>query len=101
MTPQRGHTGPSGQRSFATNSVATSRSEKYRMASRSVFGCFAGVFMPTVYHILVSQVRYCPNLTLTRTQYLAIVCNAGNRKPLIYTVFANRCNAQQPMTAHS
>src|SRR6266508_1329925 len=38
VPPQRGHFGPSGQRSFATNSVQTSRSEKYRIASRSVVG---------------------------------------------------------------
>jgi hypothetical protein len=42
-----------------------------------------------------------PNLTLTRTQYPAIVSNAGNRKPFIYAGFASPCNAQQPMTAHS
>jgi hypothetical protein len=42
-----------------------------------------------------------PSLTLTRTQYPAIVCNAGNGKPFAYAGFAILCNAQQPMTAHS
>jgi hypothetical protein len=42
-----------------------------------------------------------PNLILTRTQYPAIVCNAGNAKPLTHAEFANLCNAQQPLTAHS
>jgi hypothetical protein len=40
-------------------------------------------------------------LTLTRTQYPAIVGKAGNTKPFVYAVFANPCNAQQPLTAHS
>jgi hypothetical protein len=31
----------------------------------------------------------------------AIVSNTENRKPLIYAGFANLCNAQQPLTAHS
>jgi hypothetical protein len=42
-----------------------------------------------------------PSLTLTRTQYPAIVCNAGNEKPLIYAAFANPCNAQKRPAAHS
>ena len=42
-----------------------------------------------------------PSLTLTRTQYRAIVCNAGNAKPLTHAGFANPCNAQQPLTDHS
>src|SRR5829696_7091924 len=42
-----------------------------------------------------------PNLTLTRTQYAAIVGNTGNRKPLTYAGFASSCIAQQPLTAHS
>src|SRR5215204_1607201 len=42
-----------------------------------------------------------PSLTLTRTQHPAIVGNAGNRKPFVYAVCANRCNARQPLTAHS
>ena len=42
-----------------------------------------------------------PNLTLTRTQYPAILGKAGNTKPLIYAVSANLRNAQQPLTAHS
>jgi hypothetical protein len=42
-----------------------------------------------------------PSLTLTRTQYRAIVGKAGNKKALTYAGFANLCNAQQPMTAHS
>ncbi len=42
-----------------------------------------------------------PSLTLTRTQYPAIVGNRGNRKPFAYAGFANPCNAQQPLTAHS
>jgi hypothetical protein len=40
-------------------------------------------------------------LTLTRTQYPAIVGNRGNKKPLIYAGFASLCNAQQLPTAHS
>ena len=42
-----------------------------------------------------------PNLTLTRAQYPAILGKAGNTKPLIYAGFANPCNPQQPLTAHS
>jgi hypothetical protein len=42
-----------------------------------------------------------PSLTLTRTQYPAIVGKAGNRKPFVYAGFANPCNPQQPLTAHS
>jgi hypothetical protein len=42
-----------------------------------------------------------PSLTLTRTQYPAIVSNTENRKSLIYATFAILCNAQQPLTAHS
>jgi hypothetical protein len=42
-----------------------------------------------------------PSLTLTRTQYPAIVGNTGYRKPFVYAGFANPCNAQQPPTAHS
>ena len=42
-----------------------------------------------------------PNLTLTRTQYTAIVGNTGNRKPLRNAGYANPCNYQQPLTAHS
>ena len=42
-----------------------------------------------------------PSLTLTRTQYPAIVSNTENRQPLIYAEFANLCNPQQPLTAHS
>jgi hypothetical protein len=42
-----------------------------------------------------------PNLTLTRTQYPATESNTGNRKPFVYAGFANPCNAQQPLTAHS
>jgi len=40
-------------------------------------------------------------LTLTRMQYSAIVGNTGNRKSLVYAEFANPCNAQQLLTAHS
>jgi hypothetical protein len=40
-------------------------------------------------------------LTLTRTQYPAIVGNAGDRKLLIYAESASLCNTQQPMTANS
>jgi hypothetical protein len=29
------------------------------------------------------------------------VGNAGNCKPLVYAGFANQCNAQEPLTAHS
>src|SRR5215211_8443441 len=42
-----------------------------------------------------------PSLTLTRTQYPAIVCNAGNRKLLTHAEFANPCNAKKHPTAHS
>jgi hypothetical protein len=42
-----------------------------------------------------------PSLTLTRTQYPAIVGSTGNRKHLTYAGFANLCNIQQPLTAHS
>jgi hypothetical protein len=42
-----------------------------------------------------------PSLTLTRTQHSAIPGNRGNKKPLIYAGFANLCNAQQLLTAHS
>ncbi len=42
-----------------------------------------------------------PNLTLTRMQYPATVGNRENRNPFTYAGFANLCNAQQPMTAHS
>ncbi len=42
-----------------------------------------------------------PNLTLTRMQRPAMVGNAGNKKALTYAGFANPCNAQQPLTAHS
>ena len=42
-----------------------------------------------------------PSLTLTRTQYPATVSNRENRNPSTYAEFANSCNAQQPLTAHS
>ena len=42
-----------------------------------------------------------PSLTLTRTQRPAIVSNPENRKPFTYAGFANPCNPQQPLTAHS
>src|SRR5215218_8959729 len=42
-----------------------------------------------------------PSLTLNRTQYPAIVSNRGNKEPLTYAGFANPCNTQQPLTAHS
>jgi hypothetical protein len=42
-----------------------------------------------------------PSLILTRKQHPAMVGNAGNRKFLSYTEFANHRNAQQPLTAHS
>jgi hypothetical protein len=42
-----------------------------------------------------------PSLTLTRTQHPAIVGNRGNKKRLTYAEFANPCNVQQPLTAHS
>jgi hypothetical protein len=38
-----------------------------------------------------------PSLTLTRTQYPAMVGKRGNRKTLIYAEFASLCNAQQPL----
>jgi hypothetical protein len=40
-------------------------------------------------------------LTLTRTQYRATVSNRENKKLRTYAGFANPCNAQQPLTAHS
>jgi hypothetical protein len=42
-----------------------------------------------------------PNLTLTRAQLSTIPNKRGNKESLIYTGFANRCNPQQPLTAHS
>jgi hypothetical protein len=42
-----------------------------------------------------------PSLTLTRTQCPAIVGKRGTEESLIYAGFANPCNAQQPLTAHS
>jgi hypothetical protein len=42
-----------------------------------------------------------PSLILTRTQYPAIVGKTGNRKPFAYAGFANPCNPQQLLTAHS
>jgi UDP-glucose 4-epimerase len=42
-----------------------------------------------------------PNLTLTRTQYPAISGKRGKEKSLIYAGFANLCNSQQSLTAHS
>src|SRR5215210_3554086 len=42
-----------------------------------------------------------PSLTLTRTQYPAIVGNTGNRNPFSYAKFASLCNAQQRLTDHS
>jgi hypothetical protein len=42
-----------------------------------------------------------PSLTLTRTQYPAIVGNTENTKPFTYAGFANPCNAQQLLTPHS
>jgi hypothetical protein len=40
-------------------------------------------------------------LTLTRTQYPAMLGKAENRKPFVYAGFAMPCNSQQPLTAHS
>jgi hypothetical protein len=40
-------------------------------------------------------------LTLTRTQYPAIVSNRGNRELFVYAAFAIPCNAQKRLTAHS
>src|SRR5215218_4829057 len=42
-----------------------------------------------------------PSLTLTRTQYPAILGKRGTRKPFTYAVYASPCKAQQPLTAHS
>jgi hypothetical protein len=42
-----------------------------------------------------------PSLTVTRTQYPAIVSNRGNKELLTYAKFASLCNTQQPLTAHS
>jgi hypothetical protein len=42
-----------------------------------------------------------PSLTLTRTQYPAIVSITENRKPPIYAEFASSCNTQLLKTAHS
>jgi hypothetical protein len=40
-------------------------------------------------------------LTLTRTQYPAILGNRENERSLIYAGFASLCNAQKRPTAHS
>ena len=40
------------------------------------------------------------SLTLTHTQYPAMVGNTGNRKPNFYAEFVQLCNAQQPQSAH-
>jgi hypothetical protein len=45
--------------------------------------------------------RFDPSLTLTRTQYPAIVGKTENTKPFVYARFAIVCNAQQPLTDHS
>src|SRR5215211_5446018 len=37
-----------------------------------------------------------PSLTLTRTQYPAIVSNRGNKEPLIYAGYATPCKPLQP-----
>ena len=42
-----------------------------------------------------------PSLTLTRTQHPAILSNSETKKHLTYAGFANLCDAQQPLTAHS
>ena len=42
-----------------------------------------------------------PILTLTRTQYPAIVSITEQRNSFVYAGFAIRCNTQRPMTAHS
>jgi hypothetical protein len=42
-----------------------------------------------------------PSLTLTRTQYPAMVCNTRNRKPAFYAGFAISYHTRQPLTAHS
>jgi hypothetical protein len=42
-----------------------------------------------------------PSLTLTRTQYPAIVSKRGKEESLIYAEFASPCNPQQLLTAHS
>jgi hypothetical protein len=45
--------------------------------------------------------RTDPSLTLTRTQYPATLGNTEKRNPLRDAGYANPCNAQQPLTAHS
>jgi hypothetical protein len=42
-----------------------------------------------------------PSLTLTRTQYPAIVGNTENTRPFAYARFARLCNTQQPLSDHS
>ena len=42
-----------------------------------------------------------PSLTLTRTQYPALVGNTENTRPFVYAGFASLCNTQQRLTAHS
>src|SRR5207249_5338219 len=55
LEPQCGHFTPRGQRSATRNSKQASASEKYRTASRNVFGAF----MPVEYtNESVSQVYY-------------------------------------------
>ncbi len=60
-----------------------------------------GIAVHRRYLVRVADGELDPNLTLTRTQYPAIVGNTGNRKPFTYAGFASPCNAQQPLTAHS
>jgi hypothetical protein len=60
--------------------------------------CLVGVFSE-VRSLRPPQID--PSLTLTRTQYPAIPGKAGNRNPVVYAGFANPCNPQQPLTAHS
>jgi hypothetical protein len=67
---------------------------------------FSPMLEPITIHMLGCEnhamlTRFDPILTLTRTQYPAIVSNTGNRKLLIYAGFAISCHTQQPLTAHS
>jgi hypothetical protein len=53
-----------------------------------------------VYHFAHST-PIDPNLTLTRTQYPAIVGNRGNKRPLRNAGYANPCNPLQHLNCYS
>ena len=55
----------------------------------------------TLKDVFAEAVLIFTSQALTYTQFRAIVGNRRNRKPLAYAGFANPCNAQLPLTAHS